>query len=945
MSQKISTRQLRQHTVLPMIGNSADEAGDSLLSKIDAQLSKLFEDRNVLLVGGGITAVNSTATSVSFTATLSLFLNSKVAGGAPVSISLGSTTRAFTADGNMLYAVVDRLAGTATVTADSSTLPAVTSANQEVFLIAKRVGTNIYFRNGQSLAAGTNAPIGRIGATLDTEFIINDATDATKQIAFDAAGTTGTKTTLTGSQTVNRVLTLPDATDTLVGKATVDILSNKTMQQLVETVATDSTTTGTNTTLAAFTTGIVRLTNASLTSLSGIPAGVNGQTLTIENVTGASYVLNNDEATATAADRILTGNSAPITIKDTASILLKYDGTTARWRVIGGSGSGSGSGAVNLILNPDGEAGTTGWATYADAAGSRPVDGTGGSPTVTWGTTTNTPLVGLNSFVFTKGASNTQGQGVSYQFTVDQAYRAKVLTISMDYIIRSGTFVPGSPGVDSDMIAYIYDVTNSQLIEPSSVKFLSNSSTISDKFQATFQTSATGATYRLILHCATISASAYTLGFDSITVSPSNYVYGTPITDWQSFTPTGSWSTNTTYSGKYRRVGDSAEFDINVATSGAPTAAGLSINLPVTIDTQKLASTIPGDSALSSFAGSAVDASVAVYQTFAYYLSSTSVRVHVLNSAGTYGVSSTAIVSQTIPFTFGAGDSVNVKFTVPVSGWSSSVQTSDQTDTRVVAASVQGAPVGVVSGAIAAMNQTNYDTHNATSPSRFTAPVPGYYRVSGVARLNAAVTSTLYLYKNAVLSIELTGLNDTAGHGYSSTIFLNAGDIIDLRPNNTVTFSALTFMIERISGPSAIAASESLNLRYSSTAGTTITAGTNTIQFPTKSYDTHGVFTSNTTFTAQTSGKYSIKAKITTNTLVGVSTNTISILVNGSAVSTNTYAMNYATAGGYTFMVDDDISLLAGQTVTISFSNGFGSSITMTTGTGQNVLSIVRVGN
>ena len=65
---------------------------------------------------------------------------------------------------------------------------------------------------------------------IDTSTIIADNADNTKQIKFDAGGTTSTSVTLTSAQTANRVITLPDATDTLVGKATTDILSNKSLQ-------------------------------------------------------------------------------------------------------------------------------------------------------------------------------------------------------------------------------------------------------------------------------------------------------------------------------------------------------------------------------------------------------------------------------------------------------------------------------------------------------------------------------------------------------------------------------------------------------------------------------------------------------------------------------------------------------------------------------------------
>ena len=60
----------------------------------------------------------------------------------------------------------------------------------------------------------------------DATFTVDDSVDATIQIGFDAAGTTSTKTTIQSSQTTNKTVTLPDATDTLVGKATTDTLTS-----------------------------------------------------------------------------------------------------------------------------------------------------------------------------------------------------------------------------------------------------------------------------------------------------------------------------------------------------------------------------------------------------------------------------------------------------------------------------------------------------------------------------------------------------------------------------------------------------------------------------------------------------------------------------------------------------------------------------------------------
>jgi len=59
---------------------------------------------------------------------------------------------------------------------------------------------------------------------------ITDGGDITAKAEFELDGaTTATTMTLTMSQTVDRAITFPDATDTLVGKATADALTNKTV--------------------------------------------------------------------------------------------------------------------------------------------------------------------------------------------------------------------------------------------------------------------------------------------------------------------------------------------------------------------------------------------------------------------------------------------------------------------------------------------------------------------------------------------------------------------------------------------------------------------------------------------------------------------------------------------------------------------------------------------
>ena len=88
-------------------------------------------------------------------------------------------------------------------------------------------------------AGETNIGLQLMGSGTGNVTIV-DATTPTKALDFELVGATAsTMTTITASQTDNRTLTLPDATDTLVGKATTDVLSNKvlTLPQINDTTA------------------------------------------------------------------------------------------------------------------------------------------------------------------------------------------------------------------------------------------------------------------------------------------------------------------------------------------------------------------------------------------------------------------------------------------------------------------------------------------------------------------------------------------------------------------------------------------------------------------------------------------------------------------------------------------------------------------------------------
>lgn len=232
-----------------------------------------------------------------------------------------------------------------------------------------------------------------------------DSSDPTKEIKFDAVGTTGTKTTIRSSQTADVVITLPNVTGTVVtsgdtGTVTSTMILNDTIvnadintaaaiarsklasgsnNALVANngsgvlsdvsgisvsafglsvspsknfsleLADDATTTGADASVTAFAGSALTFSNGSLTSIANIPAGSNGQELIIINRTNSPISIKDESgAIGTASARIFTGTGADLTFADNAALFLTYDALASRWQVIGGSGGGGGGTLVGL---------------------------------------------------------------------------------------------------------------------------------------------------------------------------------------------------------------------------------------------------------------------------------------------------------------------------------------------------------------------------------------------------------------------------------------------------------------------------------------------------------------------------------------------------------------------------------------------------------------------
>jgi microcystin-dependent protein len=170
-------------------------------------------------------------------------------------------------------------------------------------------------------------------------------------------------------------------------------------------------------------------------------------------------------------------------------------------------GSIGGVAGAGVISNGNFEASIAGWATYDNGATAVPIDGTGGVALITFERTTLAPLFGVGSGLVSKPASNCQGNGISYDFTLPLGLTSQTVNIQF-YSQSSGAYASGDMGV------YIYDITNSTLIYPSTVNIPTGLNQVNAAFSTTVSTS-----YRIIFHIQTVNASTYTLELDNISLS------------------------------------------------------------------------------------------------------------------------------------------------------------------------------------------------------------------------------------------------------------------------------------------------------------------------------------------------------------------------------------------------------------------------------------------
>lgn len=140
------------------------------------------------------------------------------------------------------------------------------------------------------------------------------------------------------------------------------------------------------------------------------------------------------------------------------------------------------------------------------------------------------------------------------------------------------------------------------------------------------------------------------------------------LSEWTTYTATGGWTSNVTYTAKWRRVGDTMEVQFKIACSGAPDNVTPSIIIPVTnaMDTAKLVDAVADQTYLGR--ALAVDAGNGLYVIDILFNSATEVKFRSHDVVGS-DILLGQMNSNTLPFAFGNGDYITGSFRVPISGW------------------------------------------------------------------------------------------------------------------------------------------------------------------------------------------------------------------------------------------------------------------------------------
>ena len=499
----------------------------------------------------------------------------------------------------------------------------------------------------------------------------------------------------------------------------------------------------------------------------------------------------------------------------------------------------------------------TGWTTYSDSAGVNPVDGIGGTATVTWSQNTSNPLSGDADLRLVKDASNRQGDGVSIPFTIANRHLAKVLQISFDMELISGTYSTGDLRV-----SIIQDPSGTPvMLEPVGTNLELGIANQRMREIATFQTHVSVTSYRLCIHVSSTSASAYTVDFANFRVWEQQQSLGSVITDPVAYTPTFVGMSPTGLSFTWQRIGK------NIRIMGRGTIASNS-------STQWSFTTPNGivpDFGYTSGEGIQVGTITRGAASDGNLLSLLGRNDNLIRFGGYLALNSgSGPLAWNTWNPFGSGEIFNLTVEFPVLGWGSNVaMSSDSGDGRLVAFSTSGV-MTITMGAnvtFKSFPSIAYDTHSVWNNTTgiYTVPVSGIYNVNVQYTYHGDSSfRSVGLYKNGSFFRYIFDANSTFGNAGSTDVQCNAGETLSIAFNSTGSGNAVCqgITIKRISAGSQVIATQETVVAVAIKTTGSITVGS-IITWTSKEIDTHNSLDIATgEFTCPIAGRYLVVGRI-----------------------------------------------------------------------------------
>ncbi len=645
---------------------------------------------------------------------------------------------------------------------------------------------------------------------------------------------------------------------------------------------------------------------------------------------------------------------------------------------------------LNRSFNPNAQYSIGNIVAFADAAGTAPVDGTGGAPTVTATRTISSPLDGIASVLFTKDAANRQGEGMSADVVLQASDATKVFTFQFDYQITTGTYTGyQNPPSFSDLTAWVYDITNSVMYQVQGFQLDGAVSTTNQyTFQGTWQVPVGCLQARLIWFLGNTGASAFTAKFNNISFGRIPRVQGSIDTPWTGYTLTVLGSTRDPIYGSgaslvasWRRSGPDMFIEFNAVQLSATGASYGQGSYRFPLPTGYVADT-------ARLSPNATDNTIVIVGNASAFTNGTptgSYNGNMTLDSSTYmlmNISTDASSNQSVGHSWFAFNASTLKLgfqaRIPILGWATNGTIGQDADTRIVSAKyAMGTSFGLGSNLTLSQqfDTKSWDTHGAATYGigvtfTYYVPISGYYRIknSFVANSTAWTTST-QVTGQALVGTSASVGSITFNRQFDASVTIAASDFgtceLNLKAGDPLNFTIASagvtsslsantsyniVEIERMSGPAQVQAPEIITARYSTNAGQSILNNTiSIIDYEDKSYDDHGCVSTGASwkFTCPRAGKVRVNAEATLASNAGWGlgeTAYLSVFKNAVEFGRGPYDSPATATLVVDLSVGDVVDVLAGDTIDIRIFQLSGGTIALDTTSVRNFVSINYVG-